>query len=121
MERLKAIKDRLLSCVEGEINNLSSANTEELGEAIDMIKDLEETIYYCTVVKAMEDKEKEPSREMMYYPVMYYNNGGSMGANGSQGNGRGYSDGRYYYPMHEYEPYHYGDAYSRGMRDYANV
>lgn len=120
MERLKAMKERLMSCVESQMGDLSKTNAEELGEVVDMIKDLEETIYYCTVVEAMEDKEKEPTRSMMYYPVMYYNGGdmssGSMG-NNVRGNGRGYSDGRYYYP----EPYYYGDAYSRGMRDYGNV
>jgi hypothetical protein len=32
---------------------LSEVDTKELGEAIDMIKDLEEAIYYCTVTEAM--------------------------------------------------------------------
>ena len=121
MERLKSMKDRLMSCVESQLGDLSNTNAKELGEVVDMIKDLEETIYYCTVVKAMEDKEKEPNRETMYYPVMYYNN--SDGGNGSRGynnNMRGYSDSMYY-PMHEYESRYYGDAYARGMRDYANV
>lgn len=122
MERLKAMKERLMSCVEGQLNDLHNVDAEELGEVVDMIKDLEETIYYCTVVEAMEEKEKEPSREMMYYPVMYYNgDGNNSGGNNARGNGRGYSDGRYYYPMREWEPYYYGDAYSRGMRDYNNV
>ena len=122
MERLKAMKERLMGCVEGQLNDLHNADAEELGEVVDMIKDLEETIYYCTVVEAMEEKEKEPSREMMYYPVMYYNgDGNNSGGNNTRGNGRGYSDGRYYYPMREGEPYYYGDAYSRGMRDYNNV
>jgi hypothetical protein len=102
MERLKAMKERLMSCVEGQLDDLHNADAEELGEVVDMIKDLEETIYYCTVVEAMEGKEKEPSREMMYYPVMYYNEGGNnSGGNNARGNGRGYSDNRYYYPMKE--------------------
>ena len=99
MERLKAMKERLISCVEGQLGDLSNTDAEELGEVVDMIKDLEETIYYCTVVEAMEEKEKEPQREMMYYPVMYYNNGGNTSSDssgnrgydsGSRGNGRGY-------------------------------
>jgi hypothetical protein len=32
---------------------LGEVDTKELGEAIDMIKDLEEAIYYCTVTEAM--------------------------------------------------------------------
>ncbi len=67
MERLKSIKDRLLSCVESQVNDLASTDTKELGEAIDMIKDLEETIYYSTVIEAMKDKEQEK----MYYPMTY--------------------------------------------------
>ena len=30
---------------------IREVDTKELGEAIDMIKDLEEAIYYCTVTK----------------------------------------------------------------------
>lgn len=39
--------------------NLKETDTEELGQAVDMIKDLEEAIYYCTITKAMEKSEKE--------------------------------------------------------------
>lgn len=133
MERLKMMKEKLISCVESQLNDLSKVNAKELGEAVDMIKDLEETIYYCTVVEAMENKDKEqPSREMMYYPVMYYNgnssggnsgnsgNSGSSnsGGNNTSGNGRGYSENRYYYPM---DAYYYNNAFNRGMRDYASA
>ena len=124
MERLKAMKERLINCVEGQLNDIQNVDAEELGEVVDMIKDLEETIYYCTVVEAMEDKEKEPSREMMYYPVMYYsdnNTSNNSEGNGARNSGRGSSNGRYYYPKMDWEPYYYGDAYSRGMRDYGNV
>ena len=98
MERLKAMKERLINCVESQMNDLPSANSEELGEAVDMIKDLEETIYYCTVVKVMEDRDKET--EVMYYPMM---------------SGRYYSGN--YYPTHMY----YDNSYDRGMRDYEMV
>ena len=50
------MKDRLINCVEDEMKDLSSVDTEELGEVIDMIKDLAETVYYCTVTEAMVDK-----------------------------------------------------------------
>lgn len=82
MERLKHMKESLMACVENELCNLAEADTKELGEAIDMIKDLAETIYYCTITKAMEegkDKKKYEEddyssnrRSMMYYPNMYY-------------------------------------------------
>lgn len=83
-ERLKQLKNQLLCCIEGEMCNAYDANTEELGEAIDMLKDLEEALYYCTIIEAMEeegdkeyrkhepDRHYEPAR--MYYeqPRMYY-------------------------------------------------
>ena len=69
MEQLKQMKETLVNQVQGQMADLRYVNTHELGEAIDMIKDIEETIYYCTIVKAMEDKdEKEP---MMYYGTRY--------------------------------------------------
>ena len=75
MERLRMMKEKLMNCVESQMNDLSNIDAEELGEVIDMIKDLEETIYYCSVVEAMEDREKEEEIEKRYYPYyprMYY-------------------------------------------------
>ncbi len=63
MERLKSMKETLMSCVQAQLADVKSADTHELGEAIDMIKDLEEAMYYCSIVKAMEKSEKE--QEMM--------------------------------------------------------
>lgn len=51
--KLEHMKDVLICAVEHEIDNLENANCKELGEAIDMIKDLEEAIYYCTITEAM--------------------------------------------------------------------
>ncbi len=64
MERLKRMKERLIDCVEEQINTcLQSSSAEELGEAVDMIKDLDEAIYYGTLTKAME----ENSQQQNYY------------------------------------------------------
>ena len=76
MEKLKNIKDNLTSLIQSEIvGNAANVDTKELGEAVDMLKDLSEAIYYCSVTKAMEeyseDKEKHmmmPEREPMFYP-----------------------------------------------------
>jgi hypothetical protein len=55
MEHMKKIKEILLEHIYSEVTeNIDCVNTEELGEAIDMVKDLAEAIYYCTVVAAME-------------------------------------------------------------------
>ena len=118
MEKLKHLKEMLMDGVSAEASKgLHAINREELGEAIDMIKDIEEIIYYCSITKAMEEKEKENeymqkhNYSSMNYP-MYYNggssrnyenmdnrmwyNGGnssSAGNNARGGGSRGYSDG----------------------------
>lgn len=117
MEKLKNIKDNLTSLIQSEIvGNAANVDTKELGEAVDMLKDLSEAIYYCSVTKAMEeyseDKEKHmmmPEREPMFYPnyrdmdmtkgrryyddmyprryPMYYEGGSNGGSNSSNGSG----------------------------------
>lgn len=60
MERLCEIKDQLMRSVENAVSSgLSDVDTHELGEAVDMIKDLSEAIYYCSVVEAMEDASRQ--------------------------------------------------------------
>lgn len=57
MERLKIIKEQLVSQVESQMENLQCVDTQELGEVIDMIKDLAKAIYYCEVSKQMEEAD----------------------------------------------------------------
>ena len=57
-ERLMQMKSNLMSAIEGQMCNLYEADTEELGSAIDMLKDLEEAIYFCTITEAMTGKNK---------------------------------------------------------------
>jgi hypothetical protein len=68
IERLKNMKDSLMSCVEGQFSDLKNTDTHELGEAIDMIKDLSEAVYYCTVTEAMDKKEDE-QKNIVYYTM----------------------------------------------------
>lgn len=129
MEHLKMMKERLVDCVEKQINsNLEYTNAEELGEAVDMIKDLSEAIYYCTITEAMDEKSQGNGHYpvahyygdgyMQEYPMMYASNGGGQGGNGGsrnytpmlyasdgQGGGRGGNQGgsRNYTPMMYYE------------------
>ena len=68
IEQLKTMKDSLVGCVSNQINgNLEKVEAKELGEAIDMIKDLSEAIYYCTITDAMESKDKEEEWSRNYY------------------------------------------------------
>lgn len=72
IEKLKSIQECLASAAEAQIYDLENVDAQELGEVIDIIKDIEETIYYCTVTKAMGDSEKHKGEEMMYYTPIYY-------------------------------------------------
>ena len=69
IEELKRMKNCLITQAQSQMNNLSMVNTREMGEVIDMIKDLEEAEYYCTITKAMKEKEEE----MAEYGYRYYN------------------------------------------------
>lgn len=121
MEQLKHMKDMLTSTVQGQLTHLESVDAKELGEAIDMIKDLAEAIYYCTVTEAMEGKEKEGwnenghQRETMYYPVMYYQEvPGNMDGHDNPRDGK---DGRHNYD--EMYPYYNRDVdWMRGRMYY---
>lgn len=78
MDTLKNMKEALVHQVQAQINgNLEKVDAHELGEAVDMIKDFAQAIYYCTITEAMEkNKEREEEypidEERMYYPMRYY-------------------------------------------------
>ena len=91
-ERLKHMKETLICAIESQLSDLGEVDTKELGEAIDMIKDLEEAIYYCTVTEAMT----KPTHQTDHYKEyedgrMYYNGGHSQS----------YMDSGYYMPDHD--------------------
>ena len=90
IEKLKSIQECLANAAEVQIYDLENVDAQELGEVIDIIKDIEETIYYCTVTKAMEESEKYKGEEMMYYTPMYRE---TRERNG----GQGYDMSRMYY------------------------
>ena len=74
-EALKAMKDQLIPCVQSQLGDISKADTHELGEAVDMIKDLAEAIYYCTITQSMEkvDEAKQGETNINYYTTPYIN------------------------------------------------
>lgn len=107
-KRIEYIKENLMSAIENQLQDLVHADAEELGAAVDMFKDLEEALYYCTITKAMKEKEKyegatgggypEAQRyywdrdiDKPYYNRMYYGDG-----NGTSNGGNGGSSSRYY-------------------------
>lgn len=55
MEHLKKIRCKLVDCVYEELeHNWENIDIDELGEVIDMIKDIEKSIYYESIVEVME-------------------------------------------------------------------
>lgn len=118
IEALKTMKDQLVSCVQGQLSDISKVDAKELGEAVDMIKDLAEAVYYCTITEAMEKGEESKGQgetNINYYtnPIPSYNynmrmypdyrdmerSGGYMyypggsGGSGGSGGGRGGNSG----------------------------
>lgn len=59
MEQLKHMKEALICEAQRQMADLKSVDAKELGEVIDMIKDLEEACYYASIAKAMTEKEHE--------------------------------------------------------------
>lgn len=103
MERLKDLKNRLLSCVESAMVDLNNTDTKELKEAIEAIHYLDESIYYCTIVKAMEEGSEN---EAKWYTEPSSRNGSTQ-------------TGRMYYPIYGNDMYTQPKWYTepRMMRD----
>lgn len=72
MKRLEMIKEKLICALECEMSHLDSANAEEMGEVMDMIKDIEEACYYHTVVEAMKEETEEQLDKHAPYQKRYY-------------------------------------------------
>ena len=70
MERLKIMKETLMSAAQSQMGNLAATDTKELGEVIDMIKDLEEAIYYCSITESMKE-HKEEEKYLKHYQERY--------------------------------------------------
>ena len=134
MKKLEHMKDTLVACVEGQLCNLDKVNAQELGAAVDMIKDLEEAIYYCTITKAMNEPQQkgmmqQQQQEPMYYPEpryntsymegegkmyrAYYGNGGNNSSGGGSGNSTSYNGGSTMYAN--------GNSGGNSSRGYQNM
>lgn len=115
LERLCSLKEDLVTVLESQIRgNLDAANTKELGEVVDMVKDIceakkyaMESMYYESVVKAMKEPEAErygyrhmpkPYVDQEPYVERYLNP--RMGYHGMTN------------PMNETSDYRYGYSYT---------
>lgn len=133
MENLKKMKECLIGVAENQVyGNIEKVNAQELGEVMDMIKDLSEAVYYCTITESMEKQakaEQYPDTMYMYDPrygeprypeTMYANKTSNMNMRNNMmnyGNGmiRRYDDGQTSYSMY-YDPMSHGYK-DMGMRD----
>ena len=77
MDKICEMKAMLESYVSARVcGGLDQADTKELGEAIDMIKDLAEAAYYCKITEAMDEAGEEMDHpERMGYNTSRYSNG----------------------------------------------
>ena len=72
-EALKTMRDQLVSCSQGQLGDIAKVDAKQLGQAIDMIKDLSKAIYYDTITESMEkaEKQEQPINNINYYTRMY--------------------------------------------------
>lgn len=89
MYKIKEIKDKLVDRMQDELsmNGATRININEFGALADIVKDLSEALYYCTVTEAMGSNDNK--QQLMGYSQ----DGGMRGYSGSQSN-MGYSGGQ---------------------------
>ena len=116
-DRLKHLKDNLMCSIEAQMCNLYDADAEELGCAIDMLKDIEEAMYFCTITEAMQGKGKYGAGGNEYefeFKNEHHNKHGSKDMR---------EEPRMYYPSTSYNRSYYSDypiMYNDGSMMYAN-
>lgn len=105
MEQLKMMKEQLTSMIQSQMGDIRHTDTKELGEAIDMVKDLSEAIYYCTIVKSMEESDEGKTKEYPYNAERsrYYGDGAIV-------NGAEHTTHTMYYGNRR-NPVYYGEQY----------
>lgn len=105
MMRMSSLEDQLLSMLEAEAaKGLESINAEEMGEVVDMVKDLGEAKYYCSIVMAMQEE---------YEPMGYSPSRRSDGRYAPKGHGMGYDRMEEPRGMGRMDQHGYGSAYDR--------
>lgn len=68
MDKLHNMKETIVNFVQKQMTNLETVDTKELGEAIDIIKDLAEAMYYCTITEAMTGNNDKHYYSPKYRP-----------------------------------------------------
>ena len=96
-KRIIAMIEKLADCLEPQFDNLEEADVCELGEAIDVLKDLEEALYYHTITEAMKSEGAYGDWPEEYNKKKdHYKNGHVIEDEGSIHEGRSYKNRRMY-------------------------
>lgn len=104
MEQLRNIEQCLIGTVQGQMGDLKKVNAKEMGEVIDMIKDLEEAMYYCSIIEAMDKTKEKEEHQQPPMNISYYMEGNS-GSNAKYYDSSNPGDIKNYVPYMEYAPY----------------
>lgn len=85
-EDIKMLKTKVMQFMDQEVNKYGNGrmDVKQVGELADVIKDLAEAEYYCTVAEAMNEGKQDT---MGYTPMnrMEYGRGRTGGTSGRQG------------------------------------
>lgn len=102
IKRIHDMVEKLTKCTEMELEKgIENVDTEEMGEVVDMIKDLCEAEYYAKVSKAMDEHDFDNAEEIM--------DDGRRGYRGQPRDSRGRYMHRGYDEMMGYMPEMYRD------------
>ena len=102
IKRIHDMVEKLTKCTEMELEKgIENVDTEEMGEVVDMIKDLCEAEYYAKVIKAMDEHDFDNAEEIM--------DDGRRGYRGQPRDSRGRYMRRGYEEMMGYMPEMYRD------------
>lgn len=115
MMRMSRIEDDLLMMLEKQAERgLESVDAAEMGEVVDMLKDMGEAKYYCSIVLAMQEDDEA----MGYNPRRY-----SDGRYAPKGRGSyyGYEPSEMTGRLMEHEPADRTMGYERSREEYRNA
>lgn len=96
MEEIKMIKAKVLDFMEQEIGKYGNGrmDVKQVGELADVVKDLAEAEYYCSIAQSMEGQQQDSYGYAR--PMMGYQGQQGSGSTGSMGGGRsGYGMGHF--------------------------
>lgn len=99
-DRIKNIQNQLLSKIENQMSNLDCVDTEEFAKVIDAVHHLEEAMYYCAIVEAMEKSQEDSSSDMPMRSHMGYT--------------EYFPHGEYNWDAMDWRPYYYYTQSGRG-------